>query len=196
MRRFHHTREFFVPSSYHEVLRDDDLGVELHSDATGLILLGFSGKRQKPDFHVRFGTVDRVEEYSGDWLSGLKRKALDKQMEREARKAAPNPLKAGDVLRASWGYEQTNIDYYEVIDVIGKRTVLIQEIASLKESSGDMTGTCVPRPGHYVGEAMRKIVDPSGAVKVQGFGVYARKKDAQIVAGMRVFETDSWTAYA
>ena len=28
-------------------------------------------------------------------------------------------LKVGDVLRSSWGYDQTNVDYYEVVELVG-----------------------------------------------------------------------------
>lgn len=48
---------------------------------------------------------------------------------RKARTSGPNPAKVGDILVSSWGYEQTNVDFYEVTEVKGKM-VTICEIAS------------------------------------------------------------------
>ena len=37
----------------------------------------------------------------------------------------PHTLKVGDVLYCSWGYAQTNVDYFKVSEVIGKRIIII-----------------------------------------------------------------------
>lgn len=38
-------------------------------------------------------------------------------------------IKVGDVFYASWGYEQTNIDFFEVVALKGKTQVVIKEVA-------------------------------------------------------------------
>ena len=46
-------------------------------------------------------------------------------------------IKVGDVFYTSWGYEQTNINFFEVIALKGKTQVVIQEVnLKLKEESG------------------------------------------------------------
>ena len=40
----------------------------------------------------------------------------------------PHKLNVGDVLYCSWGYDQTNIDFYKVIEKIGKNKVKIIEL--------------------------------------------------------------------
>ncbi|EIE8009597.1 hypothetical protein LDW55_003780, partial [Escherichia coli] len=37
-------------------------------------------------------------------------------------------VSVGDVFVSSWGYEQTNVNFYQVISVHGKKTVTVQEI--------------------------------------------------------------------
>ena len=37
----------------------------------------------------------------------------------------PHSLKVGDILYCSWGYDQTNVDYFKVSEVIGKRKIKI-----------------------------------------------------------------------
>ena len=43
-----------------------------------------------------------------------------------------HPLQIGSILYTSWGYEQTNIDFYQVIELIGTSTVVLREIAQEK----------------------------------------------------------------
>lgn len=195
MPKFNFTREFYVPKDYAEIKREDGAGAVVYASACGLIAMGFSGKRQKPDFHIRFGTKERAEQYVSDWMDALIIRVQQKQAQREARKSAPNPLAVGDVLSSSWGYEQTNIDYYEVTAVVGLHTVEIREIGKNTESTEFMQGICVPCPGKFIGEPMRKRVNETGHVKITSFE-WARKKEVRIIAGVRVFAPDSWTAYA
>lgn len=195
MRRFNFTREFYTPKDYAEIQRVDEVGAVVYASADGLVVLAFSGKRQKPTFHIRFGKKERTEQYVADWLANLKKSVQEKIDRREARKAAPNPLQVGDVLRCMWGYEQTNIDYYEVTALIGKHTVEIREVSRQSEETQSMQGVCVPTPGAYIGEPMRKRADESGNVKINSFS-WARKIEAKTVGGIKVFAPDSWTAYA
>lgn len=49
-------------------------------------------------------------------------------------------LKVGDYLECSWGYDQTNIDYYKVVALVGKTMVSILPVSSkLAESDNDVT---------------------------------------------------------
>lgn len=93
-------------------------------------LIGFGGRRQKPDFHYRYGKNEKGEQRrlakADEYFASMEaREAVVRD-----KRAKPHELKVGDVLRASWGYDQTNIDYYQVLRVIGKSMVEIQEIAS------------------------------------------------------------------
>ncbi len=41
---------------------------------------------------------------------------------------AARTLQAGDILSASWGYDQTNVDFYQVTRLIGNQSVEIRKI--------------------------------------------------------------------
>ena len=101
------------------------------------------------------------------------------------------------MLRSSWGYDQTNIDYYEVTRLLGKSMVEIRKIGAQSIESGHMTGECVPRPGHYTGEPMRKTVSTydGQSVRIASY-VSACKIEPCEVAGVKVWPVDHWTAYA
>jgi hypothetical protein len=57
--------------------------------------------------------------------------------------ATPEPYTVGSILYASWGYEQTNIDFYIVVDRKGD-WVTLQPMNKTKTYDGHMSGTCTP----------------------------------------------------
>lgn len=119
--------------------------------------------------------------------------------EKAERRAKPHGLKVGDILRASWGYEQTNIDYYEVRALIGLQMVEIQEIGQTAEETGFMSGNCVPMPGAYKGKPMRKRVSDYGArdsVRITSYCTASKMEPTATIAGVRVFAPSNWSAYA
>lgn len=105
--------------------------------------------------------------------------------ERRAAAKRPHTLAVGDILVSSYGYEQTNVDFYEVV-AVQNRTVTLRELAQEREATGPMSGHAVPRPGHYVGEPIRKRANPRNGVKLAA-GVYAHPWN-----GSKVY----WSNYA
>lgn len=64
----------------------------------------------------------------------------------------PRKLKVGDVLTYSWGYDQTNVDAFEVVRE-SKASVWLREIAIRSvEATGWMSDRVVPVPGEYLSE--------------------------------------------
>ena len=65
--------------------------------------------------------------------------------------------KVGDIFSNSWGYDQTNVDWYEVVRV-SKASVWIRAIKSKTTETGMMCGESVPCPGEFVGpEEIKRI---------------------------------------
>lgn len=61
-----------------------------------------------------------------------------------------NKLKVGSIFICSWGYEQTNIDYYQVTKVNPSgKTISIRQIASNDSHTGNMSGTSIPIPNAF-----------------------------------------------
>lgn len=54
-------------------------------------------------------------------------------------------VNVGDIYVCSWGYDQTNIDYYKVVNVKNK-TVNLVSIGQKRNYTGTMQGECVPDP--------------------------------------------------
>jgi len=68
-----------------------------------------------------------------------------------------NKLNIGDILDSHWGYEQTNVDYYEVVGLTTK-SVKIRQIESQRRYTAAMCGECVPVKGMYRGHVKTKLV--------------------------------------
>lgn len=72
-------------------------------------------------------------------------------------------IEPGSILRASWGWEQTNVDFYAVIRTT-KTSAIIRRIADRPESDGKMTltGTKTPCPGEFTGPEIRRKIRGDG----------------------------------
>ena len=117
----------------------------------------------KIEFNLRFGSLENLYRYCEQYLEQLQ--AADKiKEERKAkraaeRKAAQESVKEGDIYVASWGWEQTNIDAYQVVEKKGA-SVVIREIAvrSIEGSEQFMSDRVVPVKNAFIGEPIKKRI--------------------------------------
>lgn len=137
-----------------------------------LYAMGFSGNRQKPDFNGRFTTVQFRERYIGQYIERIKR-IEERRAERSAeRKAFQHTLKVGDILRTSWGYDQTNIDFYQVVELRGKCNIVIRETAQDRvETTGRDTWTTIPRRNVFRGAPMVKRAQQGNSVRIASYAM-------------------------
>lgn len=64
--------------------------------------------------------------------------------------------KVGDILHHSWGYDQTNATFYQVVK-ISEHSAWIRQIESIeKDDGGFMTGHATPVKNAFKGETLRK----------------------------------------
>lgn len=69
------------------------------------------------------------------------------------------PVKVGDIFYNSWGYDQTNIDWYQVVGLTKSgKSVKIKPIAGKIKETGFMSGTTTPKKGKFTGPAVTKRV--------------------------------------
>ena len=55
-------------------------------------------------------------------------------------------LSEGSILYSSWGYDQTNIDFYQVVKLVGKTMCEVVQIESIIESSNGYYDMVMPYP--------------------------------------------------
>ena len=85
-------------------------------------------------------------------------------------------IETGTILRASWGYDQTNIDYFEVVSTSAQR-VQVRPIAQRTVTADtSMSEWVEPLPGEFTGPAISRKPIPwgeSAAVRISSCA-YAR----------------------
>lgn len=182
------TRDWIIanrlpPNAIKVAAKDSDAIVYLYDHPTKgePCAAAFGGRRARPDWQYRFRTPEHRETHIRKHLVACAARA-NRPKERQKRK-----LEAGHILQSSWGYEQTNVDWFVVTRLIGKTMVEIQEIGSMDASDGSeawATGKSLPNPEKKIGAPMRR--------KVHGTGLSVdRVRYASLWSGCPA----NWTAY-
>jgi hypothetical protein len=124
---------------------------------------------KKPLFNYRFRSVERMLEFCNEWIERVERNINAEKARKEQKKLAQQNMKhnfqVGQVLYNSWGWEQTNIDFYEIVEVKAK-SILIRSICKFfpenqKGNINSMAGYVAPMKGHYNGEPQLKKINVS-----------------------------------
>ncbi|MGH6892852.1 MAG: hypothetical protein ACREEP_11390 [Dongiaceae bacterium] len=187
-------REFYIGKAYREATRDDDLGAVVYINPTQLSAMGFGGKRSKPDWHIRFRSAERMAKHITDWLDGLRGRQAMMTDHAAKRKAAARGLEIGDICRCCWGYDQTNVDYYQVTALIGVRMIEARKIGADNVDTGWLTGKSAPLADQFIGRPFRANAN-DGAFRVGHHYAFKMTPESN-VAGVRIYEPSNWTAYA
>lgn len=66
-------------------------------------------------------------------------------------------VSVNDVFVSSWGWEQTNVNFYQVISTHGKKTVVVREVRATSDSDG-MTGIKKAVLNDFIGEPIKRQV--------------------------------------
>lgn len=102
-------------------------------------------------------------------------------------------VKIGDVFRSSWGYDQTNINYFQVVGLRGKVTLELREIAADVVENHYSSGRCVPVIDCFISdEIIRRRLSKTGHIKIDTVRT-ASKKEYKRVSGVKVFNSDYWS---
>lgn len=158
-----------IPADAKEVIYPEGrCVVYLYTIGTSARAIAFEGNRVKPCWSYRFGSEDKRAEYVSEWVNTCTAREREREVSRRTVEAYRHPLKVGQVLYSTWGYEQTNVDFYKVVRVLPK-SVEIQEIGTFKRYSGAMVGTALPDPKGAHGEPFRRRVKPGEVVSIDGF---------------------------
>lgn len=73
------------------------------------------------------------------------------EAQEKAAAAFRESLRVGDILYSSWGWEQTNIDFYQVVAIRGS-AVDLRQLDQRTTEDGYMCGTTVPLPDVFKGK--------------------------------------------
>jgi hypothetical protein len=129
----------------------------------------------KIEFHYRYPNAEMMFERCETWINNVVANKESRKKEKEAAKARGAEMaakvKVGDIFVDSWGYEQTNIDMYEVVAKPTPKTVVVREIAfeTVDGSEGMMCDRVRAVPGAFVSGEFKKRLDNYGGFKTNSF---------------------------
>jgi len=193
----------YIPEGYELSWDDQELGIQIYYKESPTIGgLCFVGRAVNPTWHYRFKNAEQrlaeVTKTFNNVRAWADRKAERKAKAKEA--SANHGVKVGDVFRSSWGYDQTNIDYYQVLSVNNK-TATFCKIAQLSESDGFLQGNCVPATNQFIGKPFKKLIQKSSTessafIKIASYANAYKIEPVAVVSNKPIYESSHWTAYA
>jgi hypothetical protein len=133
------TREFYIAKDSQKVtsnkLSEESAVCYISTAASGRVSVQFFiGRQAKPDKYLAYKSLESANTAIEAFFDNLVRVYEYKRQEKERQKLARQEAKAefqgtiGSVFVASWGYDQTNVDAYQITARINNQTVEVVEI--------------------------------------------------------------------
>lgn len=190
--RYTFTRDFYIPKNAtpRQDPESDAIAYTYESAGGVLYAIGFAGKRNKPDFHYRYRSEGQREKAISDHFAGRRGTLARVKADRDARQNYVHDYKIGDVLDTCWGYEQTNREFFQIVDVKGKM-VTLREIAQKTVRTYHSGGKCAPLVDQFIGEPITRRAGQHG-VKIDDVRRASRSKFVQ-VGTVRVYDSVSFS---
>lgn len=175
MRKLYMTREWFTPKGATKItdkLSDAVAYVDTNDMGKPRAVV-FFGKQSKPAVNFWYRDTARRDQAVQQAFEGRRRTMARKSEERQARKAFVHTVKVGDLFHTSWGYDQTNVEFFQVVDVKGKYAVL-REIGGESVQTGHDAGRCSAKRGAFLtprydgddrGLPIRRLIQ-DGSIKI------------------------------
>ena len=145
-----------------------EAGAVVTYDKAGVLLAAaWWGRSAKTTWHYRFASAEQRNARIAQFWESCERSAKFKAERKEQRRADADKtagnIKVGTILSGSWGYDQTNAELYEVVEIHGKR-VGIRELKAqtVEGSEGFMSQSIKPLPGQYCGPVIYRLITGSG----------------------------------
>ena len=134
----------------------------------------FFGKQAKPVWFLSFKNWDAFLDHARRQTESRKATIKYKQSLRETKKAFVPNVKPGDIFYTSWGWEQTNVEFFQVIEMKGKSSAVFRQIAremSQDDAPSSMSAYAVPVPNDFVGEPFKKRILEGNSIKFASYRI-------------------------
>lgn len=159
-----------------------------HDSSNRLAVVGWRGKAKKPFANYHFRSIQEREH----WITQLQeseRKADEarersKREQQAEREKFRQELRSGTMLYTSWGYDQTNTEFFQVVMVKGQ-TVTVREIAGeMIRGTGPFSADYRPKPGQFISKGIKRRIGP-GYIRIDDV------RNAYPTKGQRSFHRSS-----
>lgn len=137
----------------------------------------FYGKSAKPVSRYRFQTAERREAHIREKFAG-RAATLAAKAKRKAEQNKARELEVGDILVESYGYEQSNYNYYQVVELVGSSSVKLRGLNRNVRNIGWCSDMVSPIKDSFSGKEFTKKVVYGDSVKMTSYS-YARIWDGK-----------------
>jgi len=126
----------YIPTGSTPDSRNSEKG-EVHtwSKDGKIFAVAYTGKQARPTWNYRFLTEANRAEKVNSFFDGIEARKKFRAV-RHTERNIPHAFQVDDILYASWGYDQTNIDFFQIVAVTQK-TVTFRKICQAV-----VDGTC------------------------------------------------------
>lgn len=132
----------FIPENAVErIYPEANATIYRYNTPNSFAFLIYKGRQTKPARHEGYRSDEIRENVLGSWL----KKATEAHARKLERQEVEHGLEVGDVVFTTWGYEQTNADFFQVVRVPSGRSAVVREIDSAITEKGFMSGDAVPK---------------------------------------------------
>jgi hypothetical protein len=183
-------RDAMHPDATKVQAKDLSCTVYLYKSALGPAAAFYRGRAKRPAQRYRYRDEAQRAEAVATWMKNVQKS----HEERRRNNRSPRELEIGDVLVASWGYEQTNIDYYKVVGLVGKATVELVEIGKDVEATGWAQGKCIPDPNRVISEPFRRRAN-GVSVRIDRVSIASKQAPRELPGGAKVFDARYFSSY-
>lgn len=137
-------RQSFIPTDARCILEHSNgSALYVYETAGKLLAIAFWGTAGKPLFHYSYRTEEQRQQKVLSFKASVEQSVAYRETQKADRKARTNTLKVGDIVNTSWGYDQTNTDFY-VVTRVSAACVWVRPIAKDYEQTGFMSGQSWP----------------------------------------------------
>jgi hypothetical protein len=132
-------KERYIPTGYVPLVIENpaDVVVYTNNDNGKFSAICFAGKAVNPTWYYLFRSEEAMLAQVSKTVNNRIARAAE-VAKYKAERLAPTNLKEGDILYCSWGYDQTQVDFYKVKEVVGNNRIKIVPMTAIvaKQSTG------------------------------------------------------------
>lgn len=128
--------------------------------------IAFAGKQSKPLWNYRFRNEAQRDRQIEETTKSRRLTLKYKQDRLDERKNYKHDFVNGDILYTAWGYDQTNVDFYQVVEVKGA-LIVVRKVSEIVKSESQSSEQVVAKPDSFIGPPIRVKPGVNGA-KIEG----------------------------
>jgi len=173
----------YIPAGYTEQKRIEPDGSYLDgvvywksqfneiTNNTRYYVMSYRGTSSHHEGNYVFVNESDMNRYIDSFFENIRAHKIDKEKTAEARKNFVVKIKVGDILDTSWGYDQTNVEFFQVVSISGKSAVVREISQQQVNASGPFSAQVTALKDHFLKDSKEKryrILSPGDCMKIEG----------------------------